>query len=328
MHAREHDLDPALLAAVIYQESKFDPRAKSSSGAIGLMQLTPSTAHGIADPHRRQRVPHERPLRRRDQHPLRRVVPAQPLRQVRQRAARARRLQRGPGERRPLACERPADPVRRDARVREARRAPEVRSTGGRGGRSWGFASDATCRRSSSPRTRTRTRRSARRTSASSTTATCSGWAAATSRAGTSRSAFGSRADEVDEVRGRDPRPSAQTRAGRRARGRSGRTRRPATSSTGCSRSGSSTTSRRPLGDRHGAHRAAGAGAAGASRCAARETDARPPRGRADRGDRVRRPGADRGAAADGRPGQRRLPRVRRRRARRPRARRRSRSTA
>jgi peptidoglycan lytic transglycosylase len=48
VHAREHDLDPALMAAVIYQESKFRSDAKSSSGAIGLMQLTPSTANGIA----------------------------------------------------------------------------------------------------------------------------------------------------------------------------------------------------------------------------------------------------------------------------------------
>jgi soluble lytic murein transglycosylase len=48
VHAREHNLDPALMAAVIYQESKFDRTAKSSSGAIGLMQLTPDTAHGIA----------------------------------------------------------------------------------------------------------------------------------------------------------------------------------------------------------------------------------------------------------------------------------------
>jgi soluble lytic murein transglycosylase len=48
VHAREHSLDPALVAAVIYQESKFKSGAKSSSGAIGLMQLTPSTARGIA----------------------------------------------------------------------------------------------------------------------------------------------------------------------------------------------------------------------------------------------------------------------------------------
>lgn len=47
-HSRNYDLDPALLAAVIYQESKFDSDARSASGAIGLMQLLPSTARGIA----------------------------------------------------------------------------------------------------------------------------------------------------------------------------------------------------------------------------------------------------------------------------------------
>ena len=47
-HARNYNLDPALLAAVIYQESKFRADAKSSSGAIGLMQLRPQTAKGIA----------------------------------------------------------------------------------------------------------------------------------------------------------------------------------------------------------------------------------------------------------------------------------------
>jgi soluble lytic murein transglycosylase len=47
-HAHNYDLDAPLLAAVIYQESKFDAEARSSSGAIGLMQLLPATAKGIA----------------------------------------------------------------------------------------------------------------------------------------------------------------------------------------------------------------------------------------------------------------------------------------
>jgi soluble lytic murein transglycosylase len=47
-HARNYRLEPPLLAAVIYQESKFDADARSSSGAIGLMQLLPGTAKGIA----------------------------------------------------------------------------------------------------------------------------------------------------------------------------------------------------------------------------------------------------------------------------------------
>ncbi|HEU0246264.1 MAG TPA: lytic transglycosylase domain-containing protein [Gaiellaceae bacterium] len=47
-HARNHDLDPALLAAVVYVESRFDPNARSEAGAVGLMQLLPATAGGIA----------------------------------------------------------------------------------------------------------------------------------------------------------------------------------------------------------------------------------------------------------------------------------------
>ncbi len=47
-HARNYDLDAALIAAVIYRESKFDPEARSRSGALGLMQLLPDTAKGIA----------------------------------------------------------------------------------------------------------------------------------------------------------------------------------------------------------------------------------------------------------------------------------------
>ena len=40
-------LDPALIAAVIYAESKFEPRP-SAAGAQGLMQILPETAYFIA----------------------------------------------------------------------------------------------------------------------------------------------------------------------------------------------------------------------------------------------------------------------------------------
>jgi soluble lytic murein transglycosylase len=45
--ARAKRLDPALVAAVIYQESKFRAR-RSKAGAEGLMQILPSTARFIA----------------------------------------------------------------------------------------------------------------------------------------------------------------------------------------------------------------------------------------------------------------------------------------
>jgi soluble lytic murein transglycosylase len=45
--AAEKHLDPALIAAVIYAETKFDP-STSSAGAEGLMQILPRTAEYLA----------------------------------------------------------------------------------------------------------------------------------------------------------------------------------------------------------------------------------------------------------------------------------------
>jgi soluble lytic murein transglycosylase len=47
--ARRHDLEPALVAAVVYAESRFDEYARSPQGAVGLMQVLPETAEQIAD---------------------------------------------------------------------------------------------------------------------------------------------------------------------------------------------------------------------------------------------------------------------------------------
>ena len=46
--AAEKELDPALIAATIYAESKFRDRERSEAGARGLMQVTPGTALEIA----------------------------------------------------------------------------------------------------------------------------------------------------------------------------------------------------------------------------------------------------------------------------------------
>jgi soluble lytic murein transglycosylase len=47
-HAAANHLDAALVAAVIYEESRFRPHARSKAGALGLMQLKPETAETIA----------------------------------------------------------------------------------------------------------------------------------------------------------------------------------------------------------------------------------------------------------------------------------------
>lgn len=52
--AHETALDPALVHALIYVESRYNPAARSPKGAIGLMQVLPGTAsrYGVPDPAR------------------------------------------------------------------------------------------------------------------------------------------------------------------------------------------------------------------------------------------------------------------------------------
>jgi soluble lytic murein transglycosylase-like protein len=45
--SRTYGVDPNLVAAVAFHESRFDPRQVSSVGAGGLMQLLPSTARSL-----------------------------------------------------------------------------------------------------------------------------------------------------------------------------------------------------------------------------------------------------------------------------------------
>ncbi len=50
--AKRYQIDPKLVRAIIQAESDYDPKAVSSKGAMGLMQLIPSTAQrfGVGNP--------------------------------------------------------------------------------------------------------------------------------------------------------------------------------------------------------------------------------------------------------------------------------------
>jgi soluble lytic murein transglycosylase-like protein len=46
--ADKHKIDPALIKAIIFVESGYDPMATSKKGAIGLMQIMPDTFTGLS----------------------------------------------------------------------------------------------------------------------------------------------------------------------------------------------------------------------------------------------------------------------------------------
>jgi len=46
--ADKHDVDPALIKAIIMAESRYNPMATSEKGAIGLMQIMPATASAFS----------------------------------------------------------------------------------------------------------------------------------------------------------------------------------------------------------------------------------------------------------------------------------------
>jgi soluble lytic murein transglycosylase len=57
--AQRYKVDPALVKAVVWQESRFQPAARGRSGEIGLMQLMSPAAHEWAEAERLRSFRHE-----------------------------------------------------------------------------------------------------------------------------------------------------------------------------------------------------------------------------------------------------------------------------
>jgi soluble lytic murein transglycosylase-like protein len=57
--AKLHNLDPALVHAVITAESNYNPNAVSQKGAVGLMQVMPDTGRRYGVRPRELREPHK-----------------------------------------------------------------------------------------------------------------------------------------------------------------------------------------------------------------------------------------------------------------------------
>ena len=51
--SKKYSMDPYLIAAMIYEESKFNPSSESPAGAVGLMQIMPDTGRWVADKQKR-----------------------------------------------------------------------------------------------------------------------------------------------------------------------------------------------------------------------------------------------------------------------------------
>jgi soluble lytic murein transglycosylase len=47
-YSRANGMSSAMISAIVFTESRFDPLARSHKGALGLMQIMPTTGEGVA----------------------------------------------------------------------------------------------------------------------------------------------------------------------------------------------------------------------------------------------------------------------------------------